>query len=172
MGDKYAGLLNVPVEAIIAELKTLVDSSRANIKRNIRTVEDVLNSFTREFYGQFVIIKKNDAKNILSSWGNGDTVDKSITRSKVLGRVEHGMARPGFVDYFIEEQLLKQHCVAMSFGYADFRTQLEALWSVTYIKKDMMAKTNGPPMRVNVVHISRKETADEDTLPLGTISAG
>jgi len=169
LSDAHSGIINLPVEALIAEIKTLVESSRANIKRNTRTVEDVLNIFTREHYSNFVVIKKNDSKSFLSSWGNGDTVDKSSTRTKVLGRVEHGIIRPGYVDYFIEEQLLKQHCVAMSFGYNDFCDQLGALWAVTYLKKNMLAQTNGPFMRVNVVHISRKSEPDDDTLPLGFI---
>jgi len=172
ISSKYAGIIDLPVEALIAELKRLVEQARANIKRNTRTVEDVLNMFTREHYGNFVIIRKNDSKSFLSTWGNGDTVDKSSIRSKVLGRVEHELMRPGYVDYFIEEQLLKQHCVSMSFGYPDFCKQLEALWAVTYVKKDMLAKTNGPPMRVNVIHISRKKELDDDTVPLGTIKAG
>ena len=31
----------------------------------------------------------------------------------------------GYVEYYIEEQLLKAHCVAMNFGYADFKDQIK-----------------------------------------------
>jgi hypothetical protein len=73
----------------------------------------------------------------MSSWGDGSTVDKSITRTKVLGRIEHNTLQEGYTEYFIEEQLLKQHCVSMSFGYADFKAQLEKMFRVSYVKKDM-----------------------------------
>jgi hypothetical protein len=63
----------------------------------------------------------------------------------------------------------------MSFGYADFKKQLEAKvgWHVSYTKKDMLAKTNGPNMRVNVMHISRRaDDIDEAELPLVPPEAG
>jgi hypothetical protein len=110
------------------------------------------------------VLKKADGR-LLAAWGDGDTVDKSITRSKVLGRVEHGIIRPGYVDYFVEENLLKQHCVSMSYAYHDFKTELAQTHTITYVKKDMLSKTGGPPMRVNALHISRKKTdADEDLI--------
>ena len=100
------------------------------------------------------MIRKADGK-LLAAWGDGETVDKSITRSKVLGRVEHGLIQPGFVEYYIEEQLLKRHCVAMSYGYDEFKEQMIEKFAATFIKKDMMAKTNGPSMRVNTIHLRR-----------------
>ena len=70
---------------------------------------------------------------------------------------------PGYTDYYIEERLLKAYCATMSFGYADFRRQLEGMFSVTHMpKKDMMAKTRGPQMRVAVLRISRR--VDEETI--------
>ena len=60
----------------------------------------------------------------------------------------------------------------MSFGYADFKKQMEAQFKVTYTKKDMLAKTNGPSMRVNVMHITRPaDSIDEDSLPMGPAEA-
>ena len=46
----------------------------------------------------------------------------------------------------------------MSFGYSDFKKQLEEAFkgSIHYIKKDMLARTKSPNMRVNVMHITRK----------------
>jgi hypothetical protein len=173
LGPKYANLIEMPIEGIIDALQVLVDKARAKFKSNIRTAEDVLNSYTGNNYGGFVIIKKNEEKRVLAAWGNGETVDKSITRNKVLGRVEHELLTPGYVDYFIEEQLLKQHCVNMSYGYDDFKEQLGQMFTVHYIKKDMLARTNGPSMRVNVMHISCKlETVDGATLSIGQPKAG
>ncbi len=174
LGDNYAGLLNVPINGVVEALEQLVRKARGVMRRSVRTAEDVLNAYTRDNYGGFIVVRKMEGKSILTTWGDGsDTKDASITRSKVLGRIEHNTLQPGFVEYFIEEQLLKQHCVSMSFGYADFRKQLEATLKVTYTKKDMLAKTNGPSMRVNVMHISRPaDTLDEDQLSMGQAEKG
>lgn len=163
LGPKYAGLLSLPIEGITAALKELVENARKNMKRGLRTAEDVLNAYTRDNYGSFIIIRKNEDKRILASWGSGEMVDRSTTRSKVLGRVEHDTINVGQIEYFLEEQLLKQHCVSMSFGYADFKKKIAAQYAVNYVKKDLLAKTNGPSMRVNVMHISRQAN-EADTM--------
>lgn len=169
LGPKYANILDVPVVNVMEALKELVQNARKSMKRNVRTAEDVLNAYTRDNYGSFIVIRSVGDGKILKEWGNGTVVDKSITRAGVLGRVEHGTLNPRYVEYFIEEQLLKQHCVSMSFGYADFRAQLEALHKVTYVKKDMLAKTSGPTMRVNVMHISRlSDEITDDKIPVGS----
>jgi hypothetical protein len=173
LGPKYADILHVPVRGIMEALRELVDKARGVMRRSVRSAEDVLNAYTRDNYGGFVVLWKSEDKRILTAWGNGDTVDKSITRSKVLGRIEHNTMQEGYTEYFIEEQLLKQHCVSMSFGYADFKTQLETQFRVAYVKKDMLAKTNGPTMRVNVMHISRRsDEIDADQLPVVIPEAG
>jgi len=71
---------------------------------------------------------------------------------------------PGHVDYYIEEQLLKKYCSGMSFGYSDFKKQLEAAYNITYLKKDLMSKTKGPQMRVNAMKISRRVNLDEEPI--------
>ena len=81
----------------------------------------------------------------------------------MAGRVEHDMT-PGHVDYFIEEQLLKQHCSTMSYGYSDLKKELETLpnYKIAYMRKDMLAKTRGPSMRVNVMRITRPLVISEE----------
>jgi hypothetical protein len=83
-----------------------------------------------------------------------------------MGRIERNIT-PGYIDYFIEEGLLKTYCASMSFGYADFKKQMEKTFRVKYGQKDMLAKTRGPQMRANVIKIRRRDEADiEDDLPL------
>jgi hypothetical protein len=89
---------------------------------------------------------------------------REITRSNVAGRIEHGIT-PGFIDYYIEEQLLKAYCSSMSFGYTEFKRQLPtATCRVEFTKKDMMSRTKGPQMRVNVMRISRSIRDEDDAL--------
>jgi hypothetical protein len=172
LGRKYANIIDTPTGRIADALKVLVDKARAVIKQSVRTAEDVLNAYVGEYYGQFIIIKKVENK-ILASWGDDGVVDKSTTRTKVLGRVEHEMLQPGFREFFLEEQLLRKHCVSMSFGYDEFKAQLEKMYKVTYLKKNMLARTNGPVMNVNTMHISfRNELFDGNTLSVGQDQAG
>jgi len=163
----YANILDVEVQKVINALKLIVDKARGIIRGSVRTAEDVLNAYTGDNYGSFIIIKKADGR-LLAAWGDGEAVDKSLTRSKVLGRVEHGTLAEGFREYYIEEQLLKKHCVSMSFSYEEFKKQMEKMFRVKYTKKDMLGKTNGPVMRVNAMHI----TFEEDHFDGNTVSLG
>jgi hypothetical protein len=88
-----------------------------------------------------------------------------------MGRVEHGVTA-GSIDFYIEERLLKAFCSNMSFSYTNFKRQLESLHTVSYMpRKDMLAKTEGPPMRVAVMKISRHET-DADEAIINPVSVG
>lgn len=155
-----AGIVKYPTEGIITVLKGMVDSAKNMVRDNVRNAEDVLNSYTREFYGKMVVVKALEGT-VAASLGEEGVIDQSITRSEIFGRVEHGVT-PGHVDYYIEEQLLKKYCSSMSFGYSDFKKQLEAAYNVTYLKKDLMSKTKGPQMRVNAMRISRRVTSDDE----------
>jgi len=159
--DKHAGIVNVPVEPIMAALKRVVEFMRSSIKAGTRTAEDVLNSYTRDYYGNFIIVKHTATDGVLAELGNGGVIDASTTRSQVMGRIEHGVTA-GCIDYYIEERLLKAYCSSMSFGYADFKRRLEEMFLVTYMpKKDMMARTRGPQMRVPVLKITRRIDEEE-----------
>lgn len=161
-GSKYVGIIDYPIDKIISSLFKLVEKARRVVKVGARTAEDVLNAFTRDNYGGFVVVRRSTG-GLLAQLGSGEAIDQSITRSKVLGRVEHGVDRPGFVDYFVEESVLRSHCVAMSYGYEDFKRQLTSTegYAIKLLRKDMLAKTKGPQMRVRALCVSRKEELDE-----------
>lgn len=161
LGKKYAGLLDIPVQPIVDVLKSMTMNARGIVYGSKRTAEDILNAYTREFYGKFVVVKVADGV-YQASLGEHGIIDASLTRTDVAGRVEHGIT-PGHVDYFIEVQLLKSHCVAMSYGFKDLKEQLEKnpYYKVTPVKKDMLSKTRGPSMRVNALRITRPIVVDE-----------
>lgn len=156
VSSKYANIVNLPVQQLITVYKTLIDNARFLVRSNVRTAEDVLNAYIREFYGRFVNVRVIDGA-MEATFGERGVVDESITRTEIAGRVERGVT-PGYVNFFIEEQMLKAYCSSMSFGYTDFRKQLEKQYRVDYIKKDMLSKTKGPQMRVNTMKISRPES--------------
>lgn len=162
LGSKYANIVDVPIKPIIKVLKGMVDSGRRAIHGNIRSAEDILNAYTRDNYGKFVVVENVDGIKQATLGGQG-IIDKSITRTMVAGRVEHDLT-PGHIDYFIEEQQLKAHCVSMSFVYSEFKRQLEAMptYKIQYLKKDMLTKTRGPVMRVNAMRITVPKVQEQD----------
>ena len=161
-GSSYANIVDYPIEGILSVLKGIVITARGSVQDSIRTAEDILNSYTREFYGKFVVVKALESA-VATSLGEDGVIDQSITRSEIFGRVEHGVTI-GHIDFYIEEKLLKQYCSSMSFGYTDFKRQMEDKYSVSYVKKDLMAKTKGPQMRVNAIKISRKVDEENDSV--------
>lgn len=154
LGKKYADIIDIPVKPIIESLRKLVNKGRAALRGSKRSAEDVLNAYTRENYGKFIVIKLVDGVHQATLGGEG-TVDQSLTRTMIAGRVEHGVTL-NHIDYYIEESQLKHHCSAMSFGYADLVDQLSAMphYKITFKKKNMLAKTRGPEMRMNVICIT------------------
>ena len=151
---REANIIDIPVRPILNAFKKAIENMRVSMKISSRTAEDVLNAFTRDNYGSFVVIKPGHG-GLMAELGSGGQIDQSVTRNKVLGRVEHEL-KQGFIDYFVEEQVLKSYCASMSFGYTSFKRGLEDLFMVEYMKKDMMARTKGPQMRVQVMKIRRK----------------
>jgi hypothetical protein len=163
LGKKYANILDIPIKPIIKVLKGMVESGRKAIYGNVRTAEDVLNAYTRENYGKFIVIEDVDGK-LNASLGGDRIIDRSLARTDVAGRVEHNLT-PGHIDYFIEEKQLRAHCVTMSFVYEEFKRQLEKIptYMVQYMeKKDMLAKTRGPTMRVRVMRITVPRVQEQD----------
>jgi hypothetical protein len=164
MNSTHANIAEFPLTEIIDSYRKRILIQRASIKGGHRSAEDVLNAFVQEYQGKFVVVKYGEKAGPLAHLGDGSMVDRNTTRAEVMGRVEHGVTA-GHVDFFIEERMLKSYCSNMSFGYTNFKRQLEDEFTVSYVtKKDMMAKTSAPPMRVSAMHISRKITESDETL--------
>ena len=170
--SQYAGIVDLPMQEIIKAFKDTVKYMRKAMKAGARAAEDVLNAYTGENYGKFVVVKRSDGS-LLAQLGGNQEIDQSITRTSVAGRIEHEIT-PGYVDYYIEESLLKAYCATMSFGYAAFIKQLSEAegFFVERMKKDMTSKTKGPPMRVNALKIRRRSGEwDAEALPLPLAAA-
>ena len=164
MNNEHAGIAEFPLVEIIESFRKRINHQRGSIKGSYRSAEDVLNAFVQEYQGKFVVVRYGEKAGPLAHLGDGSMVDKNTTRAEVMGRVEHGVTA-GHVDFFIEERMLKSFCSNMSFGYANFKRYLEAQFTVSYVaKKDMMAKTSAPPMRVSAMKISRAVTEVDETL--------
>ena len=91
LGPKYANIIELPIEGIIESLKKVVANARAKFKSNIRTAEDVLNTYIQEFQGKFVVVKYGEKASPAAMFGDGTTIGRSTTRAEVMGRAEHGV---------------------------------------------------------------------------------
>jgi hypothetical protein len=156
--EKYMGIINMPLKQIIDAFKDVVQFMRKSMRNNVRTAESILNSYVSEHFGKLLVIRRHAANNtLMAEFGAGREADESITRSSIAGRVEHDVT-PGYCDFFIEEQMIKAHCAAHSFGYAAFCKKLAETENITveFIKKDMASKTKAPPMRVQAIKVRRR----------------
>ena len=169
--SQHTGLADIPMQEIIESFRRVVNNMRAAIRGGKRTADDVLNAFIQEYQGSLVVVKFGEKAGALAHFHDGAVIGKHTTRKEVMGRVEHGVTA-GSIDFYIEERLLKAFCSNMSFSYTNFKRQLESLHTVSYMpRKDMLAKTEGPPMRVAVMKISRHET-DVDEAIINPVSVG
>lgn len=168
LGPKYSNILTVPVHSVMEALKDLVNNARQVYSRARRSADDILNTYTREFYGKFIVIRRGEDNKLVTEW-NMSAEGRTSTRNTVLGRIEHGTTNPDYIEYYIEEQLLRKHCASMSFGYADFKSKMMANqklgdYEVKFgVKKDMLARTDGPALRVTCMHLRvRKEKVSSE----------
>ena len=173
LSDKHTGIANIPMQEIIESYRRQIDHQRQCIKGGKRTAEDVLNAYTQEFQGKFVIVKYGEKASPAAMFGDGTSVGKTTTRQEVMGRVEHGV-NPGYVDFYIEERLLRAFCSNMSFSYTTFKEEIARSFIVQQVvKKDMMSKTDGPPMRVSTLRLSANiSTLDDAILQSIPVGAG
>ena len=156
--QKYMGAIDLPIKEIMAAYKEVIGFMRKSMRTNVRTAENVLNSFISENFGKLLVIRRHSQSNaLMAEFGMGREADESITRSSISGRVEHNLT-PGYCDFFIEEQMMKAHCAAHSFGYAAFCKKLAETDNIVveFLKKDMTAKTKAPPMRVQAMKVRRR----------------
>jgi hypothetical protein len=162
--SQHAGLVDIPLVEIIKVLRETFISQRASIVGGRRTAEDLLNAYVQEYQGKFVVVRYGESAGLAAAFSDGSLVGKNTTKAEVMGRVEHGVVM-GQIDFYIEERLLRSYCSNMSFSYNTFKQQLSETFSVSHVqRKDMLAKTDGPPMRVPAVKISRNINEVDDVL--------
>ena len=162
--SQHAGLVDIPLVEIIKVLRETFISQRASIVGGRRTAEDLLNAYVQEYQGKFVVVRFGESAGLAAAFSDGSLVGKNTTKAEVMGRVEHGVVM-GQIDFYIEERLLRSYCSNMSFSYNTFKQQLSETFSVSHVqRKDMLAKTDGPPMRVPAVKISRNINEVDDVL--------
>jgi hypothetical protein len=160
--SQHTGLVDIPLQEIIKVLNATFVSQRESINSGKRSAEDVLNAYIQEYQGKFVVVKFGEKAGVAAAFSDGSIVGKNTTRAEVMGRVEHVS---GAVEFYIEERLLRAYCSTMSFSYNTFREQIAKEFIVGYVqRKDLLAKTDGPPMRVTAIKITRRADDIDDAI--------
>jgi len=158
-GPQYANVLEMPVTEIMNFLKSLVLDARRIINTNRTFAIDVLNDYVREHHGQFV---KLQGDSVMAKLHNGAEIRPDSARSAIRGRVEYEVV-PGFIDFYVEIRMLKAHCADMNRSYIDFVKELQGIAVLSEVRKDLLANTKGPSLRVKALKISRPVAPDDDS---------
>lgn len=149
-GRRFAGIIDFPYSKIEEFWLGIVQYMRSVINANSTSALDMLNSYTREYIGNFVKID-GSMQATFSHLLSGNTA-----KNAVRGRIEYDV-NPGYVDYYIEVKLMKIHCAHVGYSYLEFVKELEGhpKISVIEMRKDLLAGTKSPAMRVNCLRITR-----------------
>jgi hypothetical protein len=156
-----AGIVQLPIDKLLENFIKIVEANRALALTSVRTVNDVVVEYLRDNAKGLLLVRPDDVTKmkVVSMSGYGRTLADSI-RGEITGRVEVGVKSEGWVDMFVEENVMKKWCSAMSFSYLDFKSRVSELENtkVTFVKKNLLADTHLPEMRVNVICISKRES--------------
>ncbi len=72
-----------------------------------------------------------------------------------MGRIE--MRDDGYIDLFLEDRLIRGYCSNRSFSFSNWKREIQQDYMVRFHKKkDMLSRTDAPPMRVAATQITMK----------------
>jgi hypothetical protein len=150
-GRKYANIVDIPATPIFEFFLKLVVRQRRIIASNQKSATDTLNAYIAEYMGNFI---KTEGSQVMQHLVGGAAIQPSSAKTQVRGRVEYNVT-PGHVDFYIEMRLLKLHCADSGLSYEAFVTQLQDNVTVDTVRKNLLAGTKGPEMRVPCLKITR-----------------
>ena len=150
-GRKYANIVDIPATPIFEFFLKLVVRQRRIIASNQKSATDTLNAYIAEYMGNFI---KTEGSQVMQHLVGGAAIQPSSAKSQVRGRVEYNVT-PGHVDFYIEMRLLKLHCADSGLGYEAFVNQLQDNLTVDTVRKNLLAGTKGPEMRVPCLKITK-----------------
>lgn len=158
------GIIDIPISYMLEFWMGVVRRMRAIIDGSTVSAEDLLNRYIADNNGSFIRVESNTVLNSLGSLGK---MRADSAKGAVRGRIEYNTT-PGYVDVYIEEKLMKVFCASVNRSYADFVSELELQQILKKTRRDLLAGTNNPPLRAQVLHICRKITPDDETLKIST----
>lgn len=152
LGPQHANIITIPIAPLVEFFKKRVQEARRIINTNKVFALDMLHIYIRENHGGF--IKVSDPGQKFAVFADGRSVAKDSAKGAVRGRVEYNMV-PGYTDFYVDIRLLKEFCARRNKSYIEFVQELQQRVSVVELRKDLLAKTNGPPYRVLCLKVSQ-----------------
>ena len=150
-GPKYANLLEIPLTPIRDFWLRLVNRTRTIINSNQSSAMDIFNAYVREHHGHFV---GTEGSIVMQNLLGGAAISPSSTKSAVRGRLERNVT-PGYTDFYVEVKMLRMHCAELGVGYSEFLEELGHSATLSEGRKDLLAGTPAPSMRVLCIKVSR-----------------
>jgi len=156
INSKHADIIDIPVSGVRDFWKEVVVGQREMIAQNVTTALDLLNRYVADNSGAFVHVRSGVITQSLLDFGK---LSPTSPRGAVRGRVEHNV-KEDRTDFYVEEKLLRIHCADAGVGYNAFIKELQTQAAVAVIRKDLLAGTAGPVMRVSCVRLTQKLVDD------------
>lgn len=157
-GPKYSNVFNFDTKQIFDKAyRVWVVNARNLMSTNTRSAEDLLHAFTREHHGNLVRLDPKRGPTAMFDTSNG--VSANSTRGKVAGRVEYNV-NPGWIEYYLELATFKRYCAERNHGYQSIKAELGVTMAVEEVRRDLLAKTGGPAMRVLCLRVSQQIVDD------------
>lgn len=159
-GPGYANIFPFDVKNIFKHAYAQwVFNARALISANVTCAKDLLAAYVKEFHGKFVMV---DTRSPMAVFQDGRNVSSQSTRGRVAGRIECDV-RKGWKDFFIEVATFKQFCGSRNQSYKAVVAELSQTFGVIKeSRRDLLAKTGGPELRVNCLQISTLIDDEDD----------
>jgi len=156
-GPKYANIVAIPIRPCMEFLRKRVLEARRVINTNRTFAADLLDAYVRENNGNFIKLSSPDQT--IALFTSGKEVRPDSTKNAVRGRVEYDI-NPGWTDLYIEVRMMKNYCASRNKSYIEFLKEIQAAASVSEVRKDLLAKTKGPQLRVLALKISRPNSVE------------
>ena len=159
LGPKYANIIELPSSGFRDFWLDIVKSQRKIISDNVSTALDLLHRYIADNNGMFVKVKSGLVTQSLIDFGK---LSPDSPKGAIRGRVEYDTVSDS-AKFFVEEKLLRVHCASAGVGYTPFLAELAGQAAVIPgVRKDLLAGTNGPSMRVKCVQITQPLASVED----------
>ena len=159
LNSKHADIIDIPVSPIRDFWMGIVTTQRDIIRDNVSTAIDLIHRYIADNNGSFVKVKSGLVTQALMDFGK---LSPDSPKGAIRGRVEYNTATDTAM-FFVEEKLLRVHCAAAGVGFTPFLAELGTQAAVVPgMRKDLLAGTNGPSMRVKCVQITQPLTAVHD----------
>jgi hypothetical protein len=179
LGSKHGtGLVDLPMDMIMGEMRLAIERTRAKIKSGQRTASGVIDSYIQENYGKLLIVRymEEGKRKITAELGGLEMArDVSVTRSQIAGRVEHDKT-PGHTDLYIDKKAIARFANEMGFGWDTFLMKLKAdpqnVLVEVKMNKTMSSDTNVATYRADALRVMRKKNSDAEEEPEPALATG